>query len=170
MVDKQRTYCKFVDSPLGLIGLFATDNGLTSVKIGTEHNMSKRKSEGSHKFYEENDVLKLAESELKEYFKGELKRFTVKLDISGSRFDMAVWRAAESIPYGEVRTYSWLAEQIGQPKAYRAVGGALSRNPTPIFIPCHRVVRSNGGLGGYKAGLWVKRLLLNFEREGRIRF
>ncbi|MEM1994913.1 MAG: methylated-DNA--[protein]-cysteine S-methyltransferase [Nitrososphaerales archaeon] len=164
-----RAYCKFVNSPLGSVSLFATDKGLILVKIGAELNTISGGTLASDiKFAGENDVLKLAEVELNEYFEGRRKYFTVNLDISGSEFDMDVWDAAKSIPYGETRSYCWLSEQIGRPKAYRAVGGALSRNPTPIFIPCHRVIRSDGGLGGYSAGLRVKRLLLKFEKEGKL--
>ncbi len=163
-------YCKFVNSPLGLVTLFATDRGLTSVKIGVEPKVSR----GEEAFYTKcgggNDVLRLAELELSEYFERRRRFFTVCLDVSGSRFDTMVWGAAKSIPYGEVRSYRWLSEQIGQPKAYRAVGGALRRNPAPIFIPCHRVICSDGGLGGYSVGLRIKRLLLEFEKGKAISF
>ena len=111
------------------------------------------------------EVLKSAEHELKEYFAGKRREFTVRLEVLGSKFDTMVWSALRSIPYGEVRSYRWLSELIGHPNAYRAVGGALSRNPLPIFLPCHRVVRSDGGLGGYSAGVGVKRFLLKLEKD-----
>ena len=115
------------------------------------------------------EVLKSAERELKEYFEGRRRGFSVRLEVVGSKFDVMVWSALRSIPYGEVRSYRWLAEQIGHPNAYRAVGRALSRNPLPIFLPCHRVVRADGGLGGYSVGVDVKRFLLRLERENLIR-
>ncbi len=114
-------------------------------------------------------MLKLAELELKEYFEGRRREFSVELDIVGSKFDVMVWSALRSIPYGEVRSYKWLAEQISHPNAYRAVGRALSRNPLPIFLPCHRVVRADGGLGGYSSGVDVKRFLLRLERENLVK-
>ncbi len=88
----------------------------------------------------------------------------VPLDLSGvSQFQRAVLRGASAIPRGELRTYSELAAEIGKPKAVRAVGNALARNPLPLFIPCHRVVRSSGALGGYAFGLPLKMRLLQYE-------
>ncbi len=75
-------------------------------------------------------------------------------------FDLDVWNAARSIGYGEVQTYGWIADKIGKPGAARAVGGALGRNPIPVIVPCHRVVRADGGLGGFNSGInWKIRLL-----------
>ena len=74
-----------------------------------------------------------------------------------------MWRTTRKIPYGQVRTYAWVAERIGEPNSARAVGGALGKNPVPIFIPCHRVVGSHGSLGGFGAGLNVKERLLALE-------
>jgi methylated-DNA-[protein]-cysteine S-methyltransferase len=88
----------------------------------------------------------------------------VKLDLrSATPFSKRVWRATSKIPYGQVRSYAWVAEKLGNPDAARAVGGALGRNPVPIFIPCHRVLDSDGGLGGFGAGLPLKRWLLALE-------
>jgi O-6-methylguanine DNA methyltransferase len=149
-----------VSSPIGLIGLSATQRGLFSVKIGCTPTSRVGRCDEVDVW----EVLKSAERELKEYFGGRRREFTVRLDVLGSKFDVMVWSALRSIPYGEVRSYRWLAEQIGYPNAYRAVGRALSRNPLPIFLPCHRVVRADGGLGGYSAGLDVKRFLLSLEK------
>lgn len=154
-----------VSSPIGLIGLYATQKGLSSVKIGC----TPTSRGGCCKDEDVCKVLKSAERELEEYFEGRRREFTVRLDIVGSEFDVMVWSALRGIPYGEVRSYRWLAEQIGYPNAYRAVGRALSRNPLPIFLPCHRVVRADGGLGGYSAGVDVKRFLLRLERENLAR-
>ena len=81
----------------------------------------------------------------------------------GTDFQRQVWNTIQQIPYGEVRSYKWIAEQIGRPKAVRAVGSAVGANPVSILNPCHRVIRSNGALGGYGGGLERKRLLLAFE-------
>jgi len=162
----ERKICStLVDSPIGLIGLSATQKGLFSVKIGCAPNSIGRRCEDR----EVCEVLKMAELELKEYFEGRRREFTVGLEVVGSKFDVMVWSALRSIPYGEVRSYRWLAEQLGHPNAYRAVGRALSRNPLPIFLPCHRVVRADGGLGGYSGGVDVKRFLLRLERENLFR-
>ena len=101
------------------------------------------------------------ENELRAYLDGKLRIFTTPYDLRGlSPFTRAVLRAAAKIPYGEVRSYRWIAERLGMPEAARAVGNALGRNPIPIIIPCHRVVRADGSVGGYALGpAWKKRLL-----------
>lgn len=102
--------------------------------------------------------------ELKEYFTSGREEFTQKTAFfSGTGFEKAVWQALTEIPFGETRTYKWLAEKIGKPKASRAVGQALGRNPIPIIIPCHRIIESDGSLGGYSGGIDIKRRLLDME-------
>jgi O-6-methylguanine DNA methyltransferase len=85
----------------------------------------------------------------------------VPLDLSaGTAFQQAVWQALCRIPYGETRSYAWVAGQIGRPRATRAVGSACGANPIPVIVPCHRVIASDGSLGGFSCGLkWKKRLL-----------
>lgn len=105
-----------------------------------------------------------AARELLLYLEGRLTRFSVKIDLrSSTPFSKKVWRVTSKIPYGEVRSYAWVAEKLGDPNAARAVGGALARNPVPIFIPCHRVLDSHGGLAGFGAGLPLKKWLLTLE-------
>ncbi len=106
----------------------------------------------------------LLKKELKEYFENGREKFTQKIAFrKGTDFEKSVWEALKEIPYGETRTYKWLAETIGNPKASRAVGQALSRNPVPIIIPCHRIIESDGSLGGYSGGIHIKRRLLDIE-------
>jgi len=101
---------------------------------------------------------------LRVYFGGYKVAFSDQLDLSGATtFRRQVWEITSLIPYGETRSYTWVAEQIGKPGAVRAVGQALGRNPLPIIIPCHRVLNSNGKLGGYSGGVGWKRYLLNLE-------
>ena len=101
---------------------------------------------------------------LRIYFGGHKAAFPDQLDLSGATpFQRQVWAATRHIPYGETRSYTWVAEQIGKPRAVRAVGQALGRNPLPVIIPCHRVITSNGQLGGYSGGVSWKRYLLNLE-------
>lgn len=103
---------------------------------------------------------------LHRYFNGERVDFHDRLDLSGAtRFQQDVWAITKNIPYGQTRSYGWVAVQLGKPKAMRAVGQALGRNPLPIIIPCHRVVRSDGGLGGFSGGLDMKKLLLRLEKS-----
>ena len=98
------------------------------------------------------------------YFKGEKVTFSDELDLSeATPFQQQVWQVTRLIPYGETRSYLWLAMQIGRPEAVRAVGQALGRNPLPVVVPCHRVVASNGGLGGFTGGIEMKKRLLNLE-------
>jgi len=107
---------------------------------------------------------------LKDYFNGNRVDFPDRLDLSGTTpFRREVWRAVGYIPYGETRSYTWVAEQIGRPEAVRAVGQALGRNPLPVIIPCHRVIASNGGLCGFSGGLEMKRFLLNLEAKTAVR-
>jgi len=108
--------------------------------------------------------LREAVMQLKEYFKGERQIFTIKLDILGTEFQTKVWEALEKIPYGKTITYHELAERIGDPKAFRAVGQADAKNPIWIVIPCHRVIGNDGKLVGYAGGLWRKKWLLEHEQ------
>jgi len=101
---------------------------------------------------------------LRIYFAGHKITFSDKLDLSrATPFQRQVWEITRLIPYGETRSYTWVAEQIKQPGAVRAVGQALSRNPLPIIVPCHRVLTINGKLGGYSGGVEMKRYLLWLE-------
>ena len=84
--------------------------------------------------------------------------------LHGTPFDRKVWDTLSRIPYGQTRSYAWVARRIGRPRAFRAVGGACGRNPIPIVIPCHRVVSKSGGLGGYSGGLQYKKRLLHLEK------
>jgi methylated-DNA-[protein]-cysteine S-methyltransferase len=103
-------------------------------------------------------------SQLKEYLKGRLKRFDCPLDFRGTPFEKKAWAELAKIPYGQTRSYKEIAQAIDHPRAFRAVGNANGRNSLPLIIPCHRVIESNGGLGGFGHGLKVKKQLLNFER------
>ena len=100
------------------------------------------------------------------YFNGTLKVFDFPLDLSlGTPFQQKVWKKLLTIPYGTTRSYKWLASNLKKPKAYRAVGNANGKNPLPIIIPCHRVIRNNGDLGGYTGGIKKKRFLISLERQ-----
>src|SRR5690625_2063932 len=107
--------------------------------------------------------LQSATSELTQYILSERQTFTAEKDLIGTDFQLAVWHASNKIPYGETRTYSEIAEQIGRPDAIRAVGTAIGANPLLFIIPCHRIVAKNGGLAGFRAGIDVKEKLLQLE-------
>jgi methylated-DNA-[protein]-cysteine S-methyltransferase len=102
--------------------------------------------------------------EFSAYFRGEKVNFSGKIDLSrATPFEQAVWKATQNIPYGETRSYSWIARKIEKPRAPRAVGQALGRNPMPVIIPCHRILASDGSLGGFGGGLEMKQFLLSLE-------
>lgn len=104
--------------------------------------------------------------QIQEYFRGERTVLDFEVDLSGvSSFDRRVYEAARSIPYGEVRSYGWVAQESRNPKAARAVGQAMGRNPVPPYIPCHRVIRSDGSLGGFGSGLLLKSRMLSLEKS-----
>ena len=106
--------------------------------------------------------------ELRSYFTGQEVSFTPQLRfISGTDFEKSVWAAIREIPFGETRSYKWVAEKVGSPSAVRAVGRALGKNPIPIVVPCHRVIESDGSLGGYSSGVERKRRLLDLEYFGK---
>jgi len=107
--------------------------------------------------------MRLYIGELEEYFAGSRRQFTFPLDLRGTDFQLACWRALVLIPYGETRSYADIARVVGKPNAFRAVGMANNRNPVAIVVPCHRVIASDGTLCGYGGGLDVKRKLLELE-------
>jgi methylated-DNA-[protein]-cysteine S-methyltransferase len=155
------TVQKSIDSPLGALRLVATDTALVGVyypghapapAVGGE-------DVASH------PVLDQAARELHEYFAGRRRAFSIPLAPGGTAFQRAVWSLLTTIPFGEQRSYAWLAQQIGDPGACRAVGAANGRNPLSIIVPCHRVVGRDGRLTGYAGGLDRKRWLLAHEGQ-----
>lgn len=113
----------------------------------------------------ETDAISEAFSQLEEYFNGRRRGFNLPLACEATDFQRSVWSEIADIPYGETVTYGEIAETLGKPGSYRAVGAACGRNPLPVIIPCHRVVPSSGGIGSYGGGSTLKRNLLNLEAE-----
>jgi methylated-DNA-[protein]-cysteine S-methyltransferase len=159
-------YCR-VDSPLGELLAVATSEGL--VKLGypnvpVEAQLEALATTVSPRLLEAPARLDPLRRELDEYFAGSRRSFDVRLDWRlTAGFVQHVLRATAAIPYGETRTYAEMAATAGSPRAFRAAGSALGANPIPIVVPCHRVLRTGGGLGGYGGGLEVKRELLRLE-------
>lgn len=117
----------------------------------------------NHAAWSPQQFANLAER-LRAYFDGHKAAFLDELDLSGAtQFQRQVWEATRLIPYGETRSYLWVAARINRPGAVRAVGQALSRNPLPVIIPCHRVIASDGGPGGFSGGTEMKQYLLTLE-------
>jgi len=115
---------------------------------------------------QETPLLRQAAEQLRQYLAGQRQNFSLPLAPRGTEFQMQVWQALQSIPYGQTRSYKQIAGQIGRPAACRAVGMANNRNPIIIIIPCHRVIGANGHLTGYGGGLEVKQHLLGLEARG----
>ncbi len=117
------------------------------------------------KLIKDNAAIKDIRNALTGYLAGDKTTFSdVPIDLSiGTQFQQRVWLKLRDIPYGEVKTYKWVTEGIGLPEGVRAVGQACGSNPVPIIIPCHRVIRADGSLGGYSSGVALKRKLLRLE-------
>ena len=156
---------KRMPSPVGQLTLVAREGKLSAVLWEKERANRVRLGE----LYEVNDspVLLEVERQLKEYFAGTRNQFELELDFAGTDFQKQVWQALLTIPFGETRSYSQIALQIGNPKAVRAVGAANGRNPISIIAPCHRVIGASGGLTGFAAGLEAKQYLLALEGVGQ---
>lgn len=147
-------------SPVGPLFLAASSKGL--VRLEFEDRMLKINPGTTH-LWESKSALVPYLHELNEYFAGERREFSLPLDLRGTEFQLACWQALREIPYGETRSYRDIAEAIGHPHAYRAVGMSNNRNPVAIIVPCHRVIASSGSLCGYGGGLDIKRKLLDLE-------
>ncbi len=148
-------YADHFNSPLGLVEVTASDQGVLSVQFESQAQHPK------HSNGLTNDCI----HQLQAYFDGELKNFTVALEQNGTAFQRQVWHALTEVPYGQTASYLDVAERINNPKAIRAVGSANGRNPIAIIVPCHRIIGSNGTLTGYAGGLDKKAWLLEHEAK-----
>ncbi|MEA1652161.1 methylated-DNA--[protein]-cysteine S-methyltransferase [Nitrospirillum sp. BR 11164] len=152
---------RHLPSPIGRLTLVAGDDGLAAILW--ENDRPGRVRLGPLVPKPDHPVLRETERQLRAYFGKELTAFDVPLSFTGTDFQKQVWRALLTIPYGEVRSYSDIARQIGNPAAVRAVGAANGRNPISIIAPCHRVVGMDGTLTGFAGGLEAKDYLLTLE-------
>lgn len=156
------------DTCLGWMGIVSSSHGLRNVILPQKSKESALAGVINCGCAGENSDLECfgdLPHRLRQYLDGAPVIFADKLDFSGAtRFQQSVWQVTQSIPYGETRSYSWVAGGIGSRKAVRAVGQALAKNPLPIVVPCHRVVASDGSLGGFSGGLEIKEYLLRLER------
>jgi methylated-DNA-[protein]-cysteine S-methyltransferase len=147
----------FYQTPIGTIGIAENGRALTNLFF-------KGEAYPEDALKKETPLIKEAWSQLQLYFEGKGKKFDLPLEVKGTDFQKAVWKALQEIPYGETRSYKDIAVRIGNEKACRAVGMANNRNPVSIIIPCHRVIGADGKLVGYGGGLGVKEYLLNLEK------
>ena len=157
-------------SPVGVIWVAASSRGIFLLTIGADRErFEERLRRMRFRPRMGGGLAGEAARQLREYFMGERTSFSLPLDLRGTPFQLAVWQTVMKIPYGETRSYRWVAEEVGRPRAARAVGRALAANPVPIIVPCHRVVGSDGGLRGYSLGPGIKGLLLGLERGAKQR-
>jgi len=151
----------YVSSPVGQILIAGDQEGLKHVIFPTGKNAIKAPSN----WVRDDDFLKDVSDQLTAYFAGERTSFDLKLAPTGTSFQRSVLEALLDIPYGQTRSYAEIAQAVGRPKAYRAVGSANGRNPLSIVIPCHRVIGASGALTGFGGGLETKKVLLDLEKK-----
>ena len=147
-----------VSSPFGKLTLVASEKGLVAIDV---RNNAKQKATAKNQSAQA--ILIETKKQLGQYFAGKRTSFDVALDLVGTEFQVKAWRALCRIPFGKTISYGQQASNIKKPKAFRAVGSANGKNPIPIIVPCHRVVASDGSLGGYSLGLKMKKQLLALE-------
>ena len=165
-------YYQLLASPVGPLFLAASQRGLVALEFDKRlpgqqsirpNPRDLRVESKELRFEQSTSSLRTYTRELEEYFAGSRRAFTFPLDLRGTEFQLACWRALQQIPYGETRTYADIAQLVGRPQGFRAVGMANNRNPVAIVVPCHRVIAFDGTLCGYGGGLDVKKKLLQLE-------
>ncbi len=160
-----RLFYAIENSPLGHLLLVATERGLCAVQFGNSvRELTRTLHRQLPRAQRDEARLRPWSRALQEYFKGRKLTMTLPLDVQATTFQRQVWKELQKIPYGQTRSYSEIARAIGHPKAARAVARACATNPVSIVIPCHRVIRKDGSLGGYGGGIARKRALLSLER------
>ena len=152
-------YSDTIITPIGKLHVTVSEKGVSRICFPGEHRGVREVRMPKHHL-----VLR-SKRELKEYFLGKRKKFTLPLTMDGTVFQKNVWRALRTVPYGETVSYFEQARKVGKKNAVRAVGSANGRNPIPIIVPCHRVIAMSGGLGGYSGGLAIKKKLLALEQK-----
>jgi len=145
-----------ISSPIGAVEVLQIGEAITGIRIISSLPSSARASKIT-------PLLRIVTTQLKEYFSGTRFDFEFPIELRGTDFQKKVWRATQKIPHAELRSYSEIAKKIRRPKAVRAVGQALGKNPVLLVVPCHRVIGSQGKLTGFAAGIGNKEWLLDFE-------
>lgn len=163
-----RAWISGFNGPWGPIWICSTEKGVCGICLRGARDDLKRDLQKRKEcvFRIDQAANKEVMSQIQEYLAGERRAFHAELDLWGTDFQVRVWKLLGSIPYGETRSYGELAGALGLPRAARAVGGAAGSNPAPLLVPCHRLIRKNGGLGGFGCGLDIKQFLLALEARG----
>ena len=163
-------FSSIIETPLGQMFACANHEGVCLLEFTERENLEKQKTALQKSLKAEivsgsNRELKQLQKQLKEYFEGQRIKFDLPIVMTGTPFQEKVWKALIEIPFGKTMTYQSLTNQLGNPKAIRAVAGANGANKMAIIIPCHRVIGSDGSLTGYAGGIWRKQWLLEHESE-----
>ena len=165
---------RLLRTPVGVLRVTASERGVTAVERVSRASVASRAKVSGRAQVSRAQVspraarhADTAVRQLREYFAGTRRKFAVSLDLDGTEFQQQAWAAMCGIRYGHTLSYAQQAKAIGKPKAVRAVGSANGANPVPIIVPCHRVIASDGSLGGYALGLAMKRYLLALETTAR---
>lgn len=151
----------YYKTKIGEILIGEKNNAISNIYVDNKVNIKEA-------VIEESKLIKETYIQIQEYLDGKRKEFNVPIILEGTEFQKKVWDTLMRIPYGETWTYKRIAEEIGNPKACRAVGMANNKNPILILVPCHRVIGSNGKLVGYAGGMEVKEYLLSLEKGSSI--
>lgn len=158
-----------IDTVLGPMVAIADENALYLLEFvtrkGLDREVERLRKRGFAIIPGSNAPLELIESELRAYFDGKVTQFTTPFRVFGTDFQQQVWEGLRQIPYGETRSYAQQSRELGKPKAFRAVANANGANQLAIIIPCHRIIASDGSLGGYGGGLAIKQGLLEHEQH-----
>ena len=160
-------YYSKLESPVGVLYVGVSEKGMVLLDLHGGEFLRKPSLNGNRgakvQWAESEKKTAAYVAELKEYFAGRRKKFSLPLDLRGTEFQKRCWQALLKIPYGKTCSYADIARQVGSPHSFRAVGQANHNNPVAIIVPCHRVVTSDGKLGGYGGGLAMKEKLLRLE-------
>lgn len=164
--SENKIFKGFVETPIGTLVVGFDDSSLKYCLWDfEEHTFSELKNAA---LAEKHSVLSLAKKQISEYFKKKRTEFDLPLNLKGTEFQLKAWQALKKIPFGKTWSYTEQAQAL-KTSAVRAVGSANAKNPICLILPCHRVTRSDGSLGGYAGGISVKEKLLKFE-QGEISF
>lgn len=172
METNKKLYIEEMDSPIGPLTAVVSERGLVRIDFGRWEDLISLYEKWAGKYFsswqwlQEEEKTAELKQQIEEYFAGGRQTFTFQPDFYGTSFQRKVWEAMfKGIPFGETRSYKQIAEAIDSPRAYRAVGGAINKNPVAIIVPCHRVIGSDGSLTGFGGGMDKKEILLGLEKK-----
>ncbi len=161
----EKIFYSFMETQFGTLLLASTEKGMKRIMLSGSNQLNQLRQEfGKNQLRENKNFNENAAEQLRQYFQGKRKQFSLPLDLEGTDFQKQVLWAVQEVLYGTTQSYKEIAQKIGNPRAVRAVGNANRTNPLPIIIPCHRIIGSDGSMTGYGGGIDLKRKLLEFEK------